>query len=138
MHMQAKAFLATAVLLSLAIGPVAFAQSAPDGVMTATINGSTGFVDAKGTALYSFDRDSDGKSNCNGRCAMIWPPLKAGDDAHDMGPWTVITRADGTKQWAYMGKPVYMFARDKAAGDAKGDNFGPKGTHVWHVLRPAS
>lgn len=134
--MKAKAFLAVAVLLSLAPAPMVFAQPAPEGVKTATINGSTGFVNTNGTALYTLDNDAAGKSSCNGQCAKIWPPLTAGPDARDMGHWTVITRADGTRQWAYMGKPVYSFARDKAAGDAKGDNFGPQGTHVWHVVRP--
>ena len=134
--MHAKAFLAAAVLLSLAIAPMAFAQSAPEGVKTATIHGSTVFVSARGTALYTLDNDSAGKSACNGQCAKIWPPLAAGQAAHDMGPWTVITRADGTRQWAYMGKPIYNFVRDKDPGDAKGDNFGPAGTHVWHVVRP--
>ncbi len=134
--MTAKAILAAAVVLSLAMGPVALAQPAPAGVRTATIHGNAGFVNANGTALYMFDNDPAGKSACNGRCALIWPPLTAAADAHDTGAWTVITRADGTRQWAYMGKPVYSFARDKAAGDAKGDNFGPNGTHVWHVARP--
>jgi predicted lipoprotein with Yx(FWY)xxD motif len=134
--MRFRAIVAVAAALSLAAGMVAFAQNAPEGVKTTQINGGVAFVSADGMTLYTFDNDTSGKSACNGRCAMIWPPLTAGADAHDMGPWTVVTRADGTKQWAYQGKPVYTFARDKAAGDAKGDNFGPKGTHVWHVARP--
>lgn len=134
---KVTAYLAAALLLALASGPSASAQPAPQGVMMAMVKGSVGFVDAKGTALYTFDEDRAGRSACNGRCAVIWPPLKAAQNAHAMGPWAVITRADGTRQWAYMGKPVYTFARDKAAGDARGDNFGRNGRHVWHVLRPA-
>ena len=34
-------------------------------------------ADAKGMTLYTFDKDADGKSNCNGKCAENWPPLKA-------------------------------------------------------------
>lgn len=134
--MKTRIGLAAAALLSLALVTVSFAQQMPEGVKTVTIGSGAAFVAASGTALYTFDNDTAGKSNCNMRCAMIWPPLQASGDAHDMGAWTVVTRDDGSKQWAYMGKPLYTFARDKAAGDAKGDNFGPKGTHVWHVARP--
>ena len=134
--MKIRFALTAAALLSLAVGTVAIAQSTPNGVKTVTIGSGTAFVAASGTALYTFDRDMQNKSACNGRCAMIWPPLKADGDAHDMGAWTVVTRDDGTKQWAYQGKPLYTFARDKDAGDAKGDNFGPNGTHIWHVARP--
>ncbi len=132
--MRLRIVLTAAALLSL--GTVAFAQDVPDGVKTVTIGSGPAFVAASGTALYTFDRDTQGKSACNGRCAKIWAPLAATADAHDMGSWTVVTRDDGTKQWAYQGKPLYTFARDKAAGDAKGDNFGPNGTHIWHVARP--
>jgi predicted lipoprotein with Yx(FWY)xxD motif len=44
----------------------------------------------------------------------------------------VITRDDGTKQWAYKGKPLYYFSMDKAAGDKAGDGRGM----VWHVATP--
>ncbi|MEU8951790.1 hypothetical protein [Streptomyces sp. NPDC048489] len=30
-----------------------------------------------------------------------------------MTAWTRITRADGTMQWAYDGKPLYTFVKDK-------------------------
>ena len=44
----------------------------------------------------------------------------------------VITRDDGTKQWAYKGKPLYYFSMDKAAGDKAGDGRGM----VWHIAKP--
>ena len=31
-------------------------------------------VDAAGRTLYTFDNDRDGKSACNGGCAVAWPP----------------------------------------------------------------
>jgi predicted lipoprotein with Yx(FWY)xxD motif len=37
----------------------------------------------------------------------------------DIGDWKVITRDDGSKQWAYKGKPIYYFVVDKAAGDGR-------------------
>ena len=38
----------------------------------------------------------------------------------DAGDWTVVTRDDGSKQWAYKGKPLYTFFRDTAGQPATG------------------
>ena len=89
-------------------------------------------VDHSGMTLYTYDKDADGKSTCNDQCAVNWPPLKAMADAKPMGDWTVITRDDGSKQWAYDDKPLYTFKMDKKAGDMTGDGKGD----VWHVAMP--
>ena len=88
-------------------------------------------VDHAGMTLYTFDKDSGGKSMCNDECAKHWPPLmaKAGETA-DQG-WTQIKRDDGSMQWAYDGKPVYTFVKDKKAGDKMGDGM----KDVWHVIK---
>jgi predicted lipoprotein with Yx(FWY)xxD motif len=90
-------------------------------------------VDAKGMTLYIYDRDTAaGKSSCNGNCATNWPPLMASADAKDNGAWTVISRDDGGKQWAYKGKPLYFWKDDKKAGDAEGDGRN----NIWHIAAP--
>ena len=69
-------------------------------------------VDAKGMTLYAYDRDTTaGKSACNGNCATNWPPLMASADAKADGAWTVITRDDGGKQWAYQDKASLFLER---------------------------
>lgn len=73
-----------------------------------------------GKPLYTFARDVDGVSNCNGSCATAWPPLLAEEGAAADGDWTVIDRQDGAKMWAYKGKPVYTYARDTAGEPASG------------------
>lgn len=90
-------------------------------------------VNTSGMTLYTFDKDAagSGKSACNGPCATLWPPAMADADAKPSGDFTVITRDDGAKQWAYKGKPVYTYATDKKAGDMLGDNF----KDVWHVAK---
>lgn len=116
---------------ALWLGAVAaLAQSAP--AHTADTAKGKALVDDKGMTLYTFDRDTAGTSNCSGTCATNWPPLPAGADAKASGPWSVITRGDGGKQWAYNGKPVYTFAKDGSPGDAKGDGVN----NVWHVAAP--
>ncbi len=120
------AFIAVA---ALAIG-TAFAAE-PAGPAPMAKNGM--FVTAKGMTLYTFDKDTAGKSVCNGQCATNWPPALAGDDAKAMGPWTVVARDDGLKQWAYNGKPVYAFAKDSKPGDTTGDGFL---NGAWHIAKP--
>jgi predicted lipoprotein with Yx(FWY)xxD motif len=97
----------------------------------AMVNGGK-LVDHEGMTLYTFDKDSAGKSACNDQCAVNWPPLAADADSSAEGKWTVVTRDDKTRQWAYDGKPLYTFKSDKKAGDVAGDGKGG----VWHVAKP--
>ncbi|CUI53536.1 hypothetical protein [Achromobacter dolens] len=89
-------------------------------------------VNSAGMTLYTFDKDAGGKSACNDQCAKIWPPVTASADAKASGDLSIITRDDGSKQWAYKGKPVYLYAKDAKPGDKTGDNF----KDVWHVIKP--
>src|SRR3569833_3356863 len=66
-------------------------------------------TNADGMTLYVFDKDAanSSKSACNGDCATNWPPLMAtvGDKTNNNN--SIITRDDGSRQWAYKGKPLY-------------------------------
>lgn len=91
------------------------------------------WVDHAGMTLYTFDKDAGGKSMCNGECAKNWPPLMVkADDEPAKDKWSVVMRDDGTKQWAYDGKPLYTFIKDKKAGETTGDGM----KDVWHVAKP--
>jgi predicted lipoprotein with Yx(FWY)xxD motif len=92
------------------------------------------FVNPDGMTLYTFDKDvaGSGKSVCNGPCAANWPPLLAAADATPAGDWTVIGRDDGSRQWAYKGKPVYRWIKDQKPGDRTGDGFN----NAWRLARP--
>ncbi len=105
---------------SMAAGPA----KVSDGVLTGP-NGMT---------LYTFDRDTagSGKSACNGPCATNWPPLMAGDMDQASGDYSIITRDDGKKQWAFKGKPLYYWVKDAKPGDRTGDGFNK----VWQLARP--
>lgn len=88
-------------------------------------------VGSNGMTLYTFDKDSGDKSNCNGPCAGNWPPLMAADSDKAMGDWSIITREDGKKQWAFKGKPLYFWVKDQKPGDTTGDGVN----QVWHVAK---
>ena len=89
-------------------------------------------VNSKGLTVYTFDKDvaNSGKSACNGDCAVKWPPVLAGASDKPQGPYTIVVRDDGRRQWAYRGKPVYTWPEDQEPGDKYGDNK----MNIWHVV----
>lgn len=118
-------------MMTMAVVLAAGVAQADPAMVAETAKGQT-LVDAAGMTLYTFDKDADGKSACNGGCAANWPPLMAEDGAMAEGAWSVITRDDGAKQWAYDGKPLYTWVKDTKPGDVTGDGFNG----VWHVAQP--
>ena len=114
-----------AVLALLAVAAhAAGAPAAPSNGVLATPSGAT---------VYTFDKDTvgTGKSTCNAQCAQNWPPVAAQASDAASGDWSIVTRDDGSKQWAYKGAPLYTFAKDAKPGDTTGDNKG----NVWHVVK---
>ena len=124
-HSMKKAF--AAVLLAAALGACASMGGAP---AAAKFDGGT-LVDSAGMTLYTFDKDAagSGKSSCNGPCAVNWPPLKAAAADRASGDWSVVVRDDGSRQWAYKGRPLYLWIKDQKPGDKTGDGVNK----VWHV-----
>ena len=108
---------------------VALAASAVYANPTQVSNGV--MASKEGKTLYTFDKDTAGKSNCNGGCATAWPPFIVANPALAGGDFTIVRRDDGASQWAYKGMPLYFFAGDAKAGDVNGDKQGG----VWHVIR---
>lgn len=100
------------------------AVKGPSGVM----------VNDAGLTVYTFDNDvaGSGKSSCNGACSTLWPAVMAAADAKPNGDMTLVTRDDGSKQWAYKGKPLYRYSADAKPGDKMGDNY----KNVWHMVKP--
>lgn len=82
--------------------------------------------------LYTFDKDSEGMSNCYDDCAAKWPPVLSDAEMALPDGYSLVMRKDGTSQVAYKGMPLYGWFKDAKPGDMTGD--GVKG--VWHVARP--
>jgi len=119
------------IVVAATITSVAFAQMAPIKIGESA-KGKV-LTNDKGMTLYVFDKDSGGKSACNGPCATNWPPLMASAASKPMDDYSVITRDDGNKQWAYKGKPLYNWKNDKKPGDITGDGFL---NGAWHIAQP--
>jgi predicted lipoprotein with Yx(FWY)xxD motif len=122
-----------ALLATLACAALLAACASMSGRTPATLADGV-YVGPNKMTLYTFDRDvvNSGKSACNGPCATNWPPLMATPSDTGSGEWTVVTRDDGTRQWAFRGKPVYYWARDTKPGDRTGDGFN----NTWRLARP--
>lgn len=125
--MLKKFSLAAAVMIACAstmafAAPATIADSAKGKVL----------VDGKGMTLYTFAKDSAGKSVCNGQCLANWPALTAKAGAKDADGYTVISRDDGARQWAYKGQPLYTWVKDSKPGDITGDGVGGN----WNLAKP--
>lgn len=115
-------------IFALALGcslAASFAQAQP-------VTGRAGLLtDETGRVLYTFDKDSEGRSVCYDQCAALWPPYVAAPDARAAGDYGLVERSDGSRQWAVRGKPLYFYAGDSTPGSANGDGV----KQVWHVVR---
>lgn len=111
-----------AAAIMVAASPFAFAQDLAGGaVKVSTTDKGEVLTNAEGMTLYIFDKDETGVSD--------WPPLMADDNAQPEGDFTIVTRTDGGKQWAYQGEPLYLWVKDAKPGDMTGDGVND----VWHT-----
>jgi predicted lipoprotein with Yx(FWY)xxD motif len=111
---------------------VLFAASADAAGAPATVQNGV-LATPSGATVYTFDKDTvgSGKSACNGPCAQLWPPVAAQAADAASGDWSIVTRDDGGRQWAYKGAPIYTFSKDAKPGDMTGDKF----KDIWHVIK---
>ena len=90
-------------------------------------------TDQLGRTLYTFNQDRTGTSTCTGTCIATWPAFSAGaivaPSVLKPSDFTTVTRADGAKQWAFMGKPLYYYTGDSGPGMTTGQGFMNK----WYV-----
>lgn len=99
----------------------------------------TYLIGSNGMTLYTYAPDTDSVSNCNGACAVNWPPylipsssVLANVQAGITGKVSAVTRADGSLQVAYNGAPVYFYGGDTVSGDTKGQGVGG----IWYIVKP--
>jgi len=113
----------------------------PKGTKLKVVDSDYGVVVAngRGEALYLFDREQRGRSECYGACAEAWPPVLTkgkprGGAGTDPTLFGTTKRRNGKLQVTYAGQPLYYYV-----GDSPGtilchdvDEFG--GT--WLVVLP--
>jgi len=96
----------------------------------------TYLTDTKGMTLYTFKKDTPGKSACEGPCVDNWPLYSRekveAKDGLSAADFATITRADGKTQTTFKGMPLYYFVKDAKPGDTLGQGV----KDVWSVAKP--
>ena len=70
-------------------------------------------------------------------CAQMWPPLYATDSDKPIGRFSILTRKDGRKQWAYNGYAFYRSVLDKKPGQVNGGSTRNGGFDSPVLRKPA-
>ena len=104
----------------------------PAGIEARLVSSAQAVVltDFEGFTLYAPDGDGTGDAEtCSDRgCANDWLPVPAPALALDVGGFSVVTREDGSRQWAWRGRPLYRYRGDLLPGDAHGRAVGQRWT----------
>jgi predicted lipoprotein with Yx(FWY)xxD motif len=89
-------------------------------------------VDAQGFTLYRFTAEAQGRPVCTGACAKTWPPATVTKRNGLPDHVATVDRPDGGGlQLTYDGHPLYRYAGDHSADDAKGEGVGGQ----WYVVK---
>ncbi|TMP74832.1 fasciclin domain-containing protein [Pseudoalteromonas sp. S1608] len=98
----------------------------------------TGMADAMpGKTVYVFDNDlGEAMSTCEAACATTWPPvLGTAASIENVPGLSLIARSDDSMQVTYLGRPLYTFSGDTAAGQNNGQAVNDI---WWQVSLPAT
>jgi len=151
-----KAIIGIIVVVIVAVGAIAFFHKSPksnnnnsaqqsshnnapavnNAVLVTKTDSKLGqyLADPSGKALYTYNADTSGVSNCTGSCLSNWPSYTAsGSTANLPAGVSTIKRSDnGQTQYTYNGMPLYYFVSD-SSGQVTGD-----GVEGFSVAKPAA
>jgi predicted lipoprotein with Yx(FWY)xxD motif len=103
----------------------------PPGIAISRGADGRALTDAKGRRLYfnASDKIVSGASikldsGCDKTCLGNWKPVAAPLAAVASGDWSIVAREDGPRQWAFLGKPLYVPVDDGRGAD-----------RAWQVAR---
>ena len=73
--------------------------------------------DADGHTLFTSASDTLGTPRCVDACAQEFQPFLAAKGTKPSRDWMLLKRADGSRQWAYQGQPLYTWVQEKEPGE---------------------
>lgn len=100
----------------------------------------TVLFDANGQVVYAFENDTRNRSNCvSDECVKAWPPVltkqaPTGGRGVRSSLLGTTTRADGSRQVTYAGRPLYFYEHE-APGEIKCHDIDLHGG-LWWVVAP--
>jgi predicted lipoprotein with Yx(FWY)xxD motif len=107
-----------------------------DSVLITKTNPSLGsyLAEPNGDALYTYNGDTSGVSNCTGSCLASWPAYqdKGSTTSLPTGIGTIKRADNGEIQYTYNGMPLYTFV-----GDSNGQVTG-NGVSNFIVAKPTA
>ncbi|MET0864769.1 MAG: hypothetical protein ABWZ98_10580 [Nakamurella sp.] len=117
------------------------ASAAADAPQLTTTSGPLGtyLVDGTGRAIYLYDADPEGGSECYEACATAWPPVPGSATAGDgitAKDLTSSTRTDNIQQAVYAEHALYYYSKDTAAGETTGQGFVLTGGGIFYLVAP--
>jgi predicted lipoprotein with Yx(FWY)xxD motif len=121
--------------------PTASSSAAAVGLSVTTADSDYGpmLFDERGQAIYLFDRETAGRPDCYGECAVAWPPVLTAGTPRAAGAVRTdllgtVARDDGSMQVTYAGHPLYFYAHEKPGQVLCHDvvDFGGR----WLVVTP--
>lgn len=79
-------------------------------------------TDHQGFSIYSYSNDEESPDNACALkdCYEYWLPVAAPALARGFDDFSVLDRADGTRQWALRERPLFTFKGDLLPGDVHG------------------
>lgn len=102
----------------------AASMALPDGIDARMLYSyeSVVLTDFRGYTLYAFagDAKTDKQVCAAATCKIAWVPAPAAALASPVGDFSIVGRADGTRQWAFKKQPLYVYSGDALPGDALG------------------
>ena len=98
---------------------VAPPSPATDGIALTTSDSEFGpmLFDQAGQAIYLFEKETTGRPDCYGECAVAWPPVLTAGSPQPTGAVRAdllgtVQRDDGSTQVTYGGHPLYFYAHE--------------------------
>ena len=92
-------------------------------------------ADAAGHTLYAHDLSKPRLGIANSGRDMetphLWAPVLAKSEDKPIGQWSMVTRENGDRQWAYKGMPLYTNIRDQEPGALNGMRATDR---VWRTI----
>lgn len=105
----------------------------------------TVLVDGSGHTLYIFEPDNRTKVTCTKTCVAVWPPVIVNSGQKPTASGAVKQSSlgrdpnpnpSGGRVVTYDGWPLYTYAGDTRAGEAKGQALDVNGG-LWYAISPA-
>lgn len=115
--------------------PIGPPPNLPPGFIILTTQQGRMLVNSDRRSLYVFTKDTEKTSYCDLECQREWSPVLAPSFSQKVGDWSTLTRADGSLQWVYRGKPLYLRPSDLSEASVDGSDV-PGWSNVYVQAAP--